>query len=113
MDEDVEVVVALIEVLLDTVVIVEDDKGLATPADEAEQGEVKEGLRQLVDPFSLLGVARRSSLETASIRSAGGPPPSVCLGEEPEVVTSGRPLVLESGIEGESKFNSVLLLVES
>ena len=112
MDEDVEVVVALIEVLLDTVVIVEDDKGLATPADEAEQGEVKEGLRQLVDPFSLLGVARRSSLETASIRSAGGPP-SVCLGEEPEVVTSGRPLVLESGIEGESKFNSVLLLVES
>lgn len=89
------VVVALIEVLLDIVVtVVELDNGLAMPV-VAEQGEVKLGLRQFWDPFSLLGVASKSSLETASMR------PSVLsvLGEAPEVVTSASPLVLLSGGE--------------
>ena len=95
-DEDVEVVV---EAMLDVVVI---EAGLARPDEAAEEaGEVKEGLKQLVDPFSLLGVAKRSSLETASIKSEA---PFSCFGEL-EVVTSARPLVLESGIS-EFKFNS-------
>lgn len=70
-------------------------------------GEVKEGLKQLVDPCSLLGVAKRSSLETASRRPLSLLI-SVVFGEVPEpedVVTSARlPMVLESGpIRGEFK----------
>ena len=103
----------LIDELLDTVVITVELAGLlAKPVD---CGEVKFGLKQLVDPFSLLGVAKRSSLETASKRLSLLL--SVVLGEVPEVVTSDRPMVLESGMMGEFKFlNSdpdLTLLAES
>lgn len=104
----------LIDELLDTVVITVELAGLlASPP--VDCGEVKFGLKQLVDPFSLLGVAKRSSLETASKRLSLLL--SVVLGEVPEVVTSDRPMVLESGMMGEFKFlNSdpdLTLLAES
>ena len=78
-------------------------------------GEVKEGLKQLVDPCSLLGVAKRSSLETASRRPLSLLI-SVVFGEEEDVVTSlaRLPMELESGpIMGEFKLlNSEFLTFE-
>ena len=105
----VDEVLEVVQVLLDTVVmeVAEDDRGLATEADEDPGLWVRPlGLKH---SFSLLGVANKSSLETASMR-----PMSVVLsvlGEVTlEVVTSANPLVLESGfpIRGEFKFNSGL-----
>ena len=109
--EDVDDVLEVVQVLLDTVVIevAEDDKGLATEAED-DMGDpvVKLGLKH---SFSLLGVANKSSLETASMR-----PMSVVLsvlGEAAlEVVTSAKPLVLESGfpLTGEFIAKSGLVL---